>query len=271
MSDHDHTGEDLPISKRRRCLGPRATTEPLDDTSVVYSDFWFRDGDIVLAIEHHRFKVHCSCLAKSSDIFSDMLQIPQPTQVDSIDGCPLVRLFDAPEDWTLTLRWMYDPTSFSGMPHPVPFTLIPGSLRIATKYEIPDLRRWAVHQLLARWPTEIERMDTNALPSAAGTSTPFAISLARECDVPEILPAAFYALALQRWRFNADGGDAHRVLAPRICGGYSSAASASRPCTRKFCSTRLSVDPSASATPCACHTLHATDVASHSCATGVTW
>ena len=41
-----------------------------------------------------------------------------------------------------------------------------------------------------------------------------AISLARECRVPEILPAAFYALSIQKWRANADGGRAHNVLSP---------------------------------------------------------
>ena len=41
---------------------------------------------------------------------------------------------------------------------------------------------------------------------------PEAIALARECDVPEILPAAFYALSLQRFGYNADGGRSHVVL-----------------------------------------------------------
>ena len=64
-----------------------------------------------------------------------------------------------------------------------------------------------------------------------------AIALARQCNVPEILPAAFYALAVQRWRpspsrpcsfsgspnqasnsrnfaSGTDGGRAHAVLDP---------------------------------------------------------
>lgn len=39
-----------------------------------------------------------------------------------------------------------------------------------------------------------------------------AISLARECKVPEVLPAAFYALSIQKWRSKADGERAHNVL-----------------------------------------------------------
>lgn len=111
------------------------------------------------------------------------------------------------------------------MQHPVPFSLLSSTLRIATKYEIPALREWAVGHLRACWPSDLERMDDNSRPCAAGTShlatpvTPFhspalpeAISLANECEVPEILPAAFYALSLQRFGYNADGGRSHVVL-----------------------------------------------------------
>lgn len=41
-----------------------------------------------------------------------------------------------------------------------------------------------------------------------------AISLARECDVPDILPAAFYALSVQKWSCSAEGGRSHTVLHP---------------------------------------------------------
>ena len=41
-----------------------------------------------------------------------------------------------------------------------------------------------------------------------------AIVLARECDVLEILPAAFYSLSVQRWTHGADGGRSHLTLSP---------------------------------------------------------
>lgn len=36
--------------------------------------------------------------------------------------------------------------------------------------------------------------------------------MARECDVPEILPAAFYVLFVQKWSSSAEGGRSHLVL-----------------------------------------------------------
>ena len=41
-----------------------------------------------------------------------------------------------------------------------------------------------------------------------------AICLVRELDVPEILPAAFYALGIQRWGNESDGGRSHLILSP---------------------------------------------------------
>lgn len=41
-----------------------------------------------------------------------------------------------------------------------------------------------------------------------------AICLARQCDIPEILPAAFYALSVVRWSHRADGGQSHLQLSP---------------------------------------------------------
>lgn len=71
-------------------------------------------------------------------------------------------------------------------------------------------------------------MTTSALPHAAGkcnsvlsahilttTHITEAIALARECDVPEILPTAFYALSVQRWNHGAEGGRSHLTLSPQ--------------------------------------------------------
>ncbi|KZT65117.1 hypothetical protein DAEQUDRAFT_697753 [Daedalea quercina L-15889] len=191
----------LPATKRRRFGGRSSSSQ-----SAAPQAFWFWDGDIVLEVEHHKFKVHGTRL-QCSEIFLDMLAMPQPQDADVVDGCPLVQLADSAQDWQVALRWIYDTGSFAVMHHPVPFPLLPSALRIGTKYEIAALREWAVNHLCARWPSDLERMDTASLPCAAE-----AIALARECDVPEILPAAFYALSLQRFGYNADGGRSHVVL-----------------------------------------------------------
>jgi hypothetical protein len=91
------------------------------------------------------------------------------------------------------------------------FEVLSGSLRIATKYELPELRQWTIARLVERWPK------LELLPSLSRTvPTPhaLAIAIAREVDVPELLPAAFYSLSVEKWREKCDGGDAHHVLSP---------------------------------------------------------
>ncbi|KIM89819.1 hypothetical protein PILCRDRAFT_197052 [Piloderma croceum F 1598] len=142
---------------------------------------------------------------------------------------------------------------------PITFDMLSGALRISTKYEISALREWCIQELRSRWPREIETMGTTSLPHAAE-----AISLARECDVPDILPAAFYALSVQKWSCLADGGRSHVVLHPSdlrrlIAGreglqdilvrciinplGDALVCSTCRPLIERFWRTKLAPDP----------------------------
>lgn len=116
------------------------------------------------------------------------------SEIEYVDQCPLIVLDgDSPKDWSVVLDAIYEPMSFQI--RPVIFEALAGVLRIATKYEFDQLRSWAVNQLRSTWPPSLDHMAPLALPHAAD-----AIALARQCNVPEILPAAFYALAVQRWR-----------------------------------------------------------------------
>ncbi|KAJ6554376.1 hypothetical protein B0H19DRAFT_949108 [Mycena capillaripes] len=197
--------EDLPLLKRRRvsdCTRSCEATRP-----SILKKLWFSDGDIVLEIDKRLLKAHRRHL-QCSLIFSDMLHIPQPSDTDQIDGCPTVALVgDALADWEVALGWIYHKDDF--LRQVVTFDVVSGALRISTKYEIADLRQWAVQELLSRWPVDIVNIRLNALPHAAE-----AITLAQECNVPEILPSCFYALSVQKFHCSADGGRSHIVLSP---------------------------------------------------------
>ncbi|KZP27857.1 hypothetical protein FIBSPDRAFT_917775 [Athelia psychrophila] len=158
--------------------------------------YWFGDGDFILRVGSFRFKIHHHRL-HCSEIFSDMLALPQPVNAENIDGCAFVELPDSPADWMVALEWIYKPTEFVN--RPCTFGTLSSALRISTKYEIPALRQWCTTELTSRWPRELDTLGTTSLAHAAE-----AISLARECDVPEILPAAFYILSVQK--LNASGG-----------------------------------------------------------------
>ncbi|KAL5520390.1 hypothetical protein ACEPAG_9614 [Sanghuangporus baumii] len=115
-------------------------------------------------------------------------------EYEVVGGCPAIRVEgDSPKDWLVALEAIYEPLSFQV--RPIVFDVLARALRMSTRYGMCTLREWALTQLRTTWPVHVERMSPVALPHAAD-----AIALARSCDVPDILPAAFYALAIQRWR-----------------------------------------------------------------------
>ena len=75
---------------------------------LVRSDFWFRDGNIVIIAGSAAFKVHRGQLERHSEIFSDLFSIPQPLEQDLIDGCSYVELPDSPSDVFYFLSALYD-------------------------------------------------------------------------------------------------------------------------------------------------------------------
>ena len=75
---------------------------------LVRSDFWFRDGNIVIIAGSAAFKVHRGQLERHSEIFSDLFSIPQPMEQDLIDGCSYVELTDSPSDVFYFFSALYD-------------------------------------------------------------------------------------------------------------------------------------------------------------------
>lgn len=90
-----------------------------------HPEFWFADGSIILLAHDVLFRVHKSFLARHSLVFRDMFSIPQPSTESSsasdnsdskgvpsdhemIDGCPLVRIHDTPDDVASLLYALYD-------------------------------------------------------------------------------------------------------------------------------------------------------------------
>ena len=70
---------------------------------LIRSDFWFRDGNIVIITGFAAFKVHRGQLERHSEIFNDPFSIPQLLEQDLIDGCSYVELPDCPSDVSIFL------------------------------------------------------------------------------------------------------------------------------------------------------------------------
>lgn len=69
---------------------------------------WFEDGNLILEAGETRFRISRGVLASQSPVFREMLVFPQPAGEELVDGCPIVRLYDSPEDVRYFLKAIYD-------------------------------------------------------------------------------------------------------------------------------------------------------------------
>ncbi|KAH9922851.1 uncharacterized protein BXZ73DRAFT_51163 [Epithele typhae] len=174
---------------------------------------WFEDGNIVLLVVDTdsdttvAFKVHRGVLARHSEIFQSMFEIPSPTleNVEMADGCQVVRMHDRPTELSALIRALYDGASFlhRGIED---FYNVAGILRLATKYFVAHLRREAIKYLLEIWPHTIQGHDrfierAVRAPLVGDLTYPYVhplhvLNLARETHVNIILPSVLYFLSL---------------------------------------------------------------------------
>ncbi|KAF7322317.1 BTB domain-containing protein [Mycena chlorophos] len=113
----------------------------------------------ILQAGNTQYRVFRSTLARRSTVFKDMFSFPQPADAELVDGCPLVRLPDADVDATPFLRALFDPEFFLPFPEPTTFDAMHGCLRLAHKYEVPELRRRALVHLSSKFRTTLAQKD----------------------------------------------------------------------------------------------------------------
>ncbi|TFK88189.1 hypothetical protein K466DRAFT_614475 [Polyporus arcularius HHB13444] len=174
---------------------------------------WFEDGNVIVLTEDAAsdvtvaFKVHRGVLARHSEVFQSMFELPAPTaeDVEVAEGCQFVRMYDRPTELSALIRALYDGVSFQ-YESIQDFFHIAGILRLATKYFIAHLRRQAIRHLLETWPHTLDGHDRfieRALRSSpvGDLSYPYVhpvhvLNLARETHVSIIIPSAIYILSL---------------------------------------------------------------------------
>ncbi|KAF8198757.1 hypothetical protein K438DRAFT_1966720 [Mycena galopus ATCC 62051] len=161
-------------------------------------NLWFKDCGLVIRASNVVFRLSGEILAAKSPIFRDMLQIPQPSDGETIEGCPVVCLPDDPTDTTAFLRAIFDSEFFEPYPSETDFDTIHGVLKLSNKYMVDYLRRRALVHLSCRYPTTFDGwMDpTPASWRIESDSLIPLISLAREVSALWILPAVFYTLCI---------------------------------------------------------------------------
>lgn len=87
-----------------------ATPPEIDDLhDLTRDDIWFEDGNLILQTDTALFRVYSGLLAARSSVFKDMLAFPPPPEGNlTLDGCPVVRLYDSTEDVRYFLNAIFD-------------------------------------------------------------------------------------------------------------------------------------------------------------------
>ncbi|KAF8885885.1 hypothetical protein CPB84DRAFT_1788044 [Gymnopilus junonius] len=181
-----------PSSSKTR---PGGTEIPI----VRHPEFYFPDGSIVMIVERTAFRVHQSILARHSEVFAALWDVPQPRNTDLYDGCPKVELQgDSLNDFMDVMRVLYDVFYFDKIKPETNLSalikFISGILRISTKYSMNQLRNKCISVIQDKFPSTLKGCDDvlsrgiQYVPSEIVRIIP----LARETIVPKVLPWAFY-------------------------------------------------------------------------------
>ncbi|KAG8909055.1 hypothetical protein FRC01_007173, partial [Tulasnella sp. 417] len=178
---------------------------------------WYEDGNVGFLVEEIAFLIHRGVISRKSSVIKTLIDSPStmlpegstPTSgqphLTSPHGIQFVPLGadDRAIDFARALDFVY--------PDVLPSTRAPlwsavdfmGLVRLTHKYLIQDLKTWAVsklerkHLLLPR-----DKSVTGALKKTYSNDPTFCVDVIRfslQCQVPQFLPLAFYALATMEW------------------------------------------------------------------------
>ncbi|KAI5119753.1 hypothetical protein M0805_004085 [Coniferiporia weirii] len=184
--------------------GPSTPNEPNSlCAGTKQADFWFKDGNVILLAGNVAFKVHRGVLERHSDVFEDLLSIPQPPGEVTFEECHIIELHDQPTDLWYLLKALYDGLYLRQL-SASDFKYVSAVLRLSTKYFVEHLRERCVNRLMIDWPCTLASWDSREIEAtdAFGRYSPRArfahpihvINFAREMGITNVLPCAFYDL-----------------------------------------------------------------------------
>ncbi|KIP01846.1 hypothetical protein PHLGIDRAFT_325470 [Phlebiopsis gigantea 11061_1 CR5-6] len=185
-------------------------------------DLWFTDGSVVLRADDALYRVYSGILSQASPVFRAMFGIPQPAYgSESYDGCPLVHMPDSAQDLRPFLRALYDCSQFNVSELTLKDTpMIVSVLRISTKYEVRSLRKRAIDALLLRYPITYNDYITTSWTARPQLDHPrhvLVANIAREADVPILLPTALLACAATANSLTLWDGMTHEGVHYALC------------------------------------------------------
>ncbi|KAJ7041874.1 hypothetical protein C8F04DRAFT_994138 [Mycena alexandri] len=185
----------------------------IDKTLTRVEELWFFDGGLVVQAEQSLYRVSGGILAARSPVFKDMLSFTQPSDSETIDGCPVVKLHDSAADVTCFFRAIFDSSFFEPHPSLVLLDHVISVLHLSNKYSVEYLLRRGLKHLSSRYTTTLSQFDLSGEetsiivePSTGYSHIDFiqhiaVIQLAREVNALWVVPTAFYRLSSTREDF----------------------------------------------------------------------
>ncbi|KAJ7509612.1 hypothetical protein B0H11DRAFT_1960292 [Mycena galericulata] len=163
---------------------------------------WFTPDLVILEAGTRKFRVFTTILKEKSPIFADMFALPQPpTDVETMDGVPVVRMPDDPAELEVFLKAMFDAEYFMPPPAKTSIDVVIGVLRLAHKYDVHFLRRRALQHLGTVYTTRLDDYGPVNPSFTAGQdldsqlqTTLRTIQIATEVGAFWILPDAYYTM-----------------------------------------------------------------------------
>ncbi|KAI1787620.1 hypothetical protein LXA43DRAFT_1098154 [Ganoderma leucocontextum] len=163
-----------------------------------HPEFWFDDGNIVLAAQGDCFRVYRGLLATQSTVFAGMFPSSSDSVEDALDGYPVIHLTDSPHDLVHLLRVLLPTSSIrfhTGSHFVRSFNEISAVVRLAHKYCIQSVQDQAVRTLQEHYFAS----DFNAYLGLSKSQISIdrihyigAVNLARLTNTPLLLPMALY-------------------------------------------------------------------------------
>ncbi|KAI0048890.1 hypothetical protein FA95DRAFT_986434 [Auriscalpium vulgare] len=224
---------------------PQTATKDADQSKVQKEvqndvesvDLWLSDGNIIIrsvpvgaSRTRTLYKVHKSTLARHCDAFASLFDGPHAALdagSEHRDGIPVMDLPDDADDLRHFLKALYDwremqiHRPMSAIAPDGRWNIVPpsyfGILRLAVKYGADDLQDLVKTVLRAQWPSTLQGWDELQSCPVDETHTCIgdtaylppnparAIRLAIDCDLPEIIPTAYYALSCLLRTFTSEG------------------------------------------------------------------
>nr|VWP01109.1 Two-component-like hybrid sensor histidine kinase 1 [Ganoderma boninense] len=175
-----------------------SSVTPLDDLKRD-PDIWLEDGNIVIVARDVAFRTYRGLLTKQSTVFADMFGAGDLAADESLDGCPVVRLPDAPSDLKHLLHSLVPSTGRTLLQckRPIAFPELFAIIRLSHKYNIEDLLGQGLHILKTLYTTSFRQFEGDAYRHA-NLQYPHpeyhigAVNLARLTNNLSILPVALY-------------------------------------------------------------------------------